>query len=179
MNPGSRSRHTSASRTRVFAEQDGDRLFESGSRKSPCLWKGLEEQREWQQRPVRPHHQKHSAHQRTPKGMEFPAVMFDKCHRSHSLHPFRRRELTYHDIDDDYIVLLHSNVSVLKSQYIMETSVYPREHKALKGLREVTENHAWYLSSNNECRTVSMLALVRLSMQVQLRKFRWHWSCEP
>lgn len=29
-------------------------------------------------------------------------------------------------------------------QYILETSVYPREHECLKELRELTEKHPWY-----------------------------------
>uniref|UniRef100_UPI0034E057AC norbelladine O-methyltransferase n=1 Tax=Lycoris longituba TaxID=272140 RepID=UPI0034E057AC len=45
---------------------------------------------------------------------------------------------------DDY-ALIHKNIlhseDLLK--YILETSVYPREHEQLKGLREVTEKHEW------------------------------------
>ncbi|KAF1873045.1 hypothetical protein Lal_00016164 [Lupinus albus] len=30
-------------------------------------------------------------------------------------------------------------------QYILETSVYPREHEAMKELREITAKHPWYI----------------------------------
>uniref|UniRef100_A0A0E0DXM0 tricin synthase n=1 Tax=Oryza meridionalis TaxID=40149 RepID=A0A0E0DXM0_9ORYZ len=50
----------------------------------------------------------------------------------------------------------HSEVghkSLLKSddlyQYILETSVYPREHECMKELREVTANHPWNLMTTS------------------------------
>ncbi|XP_044433196.1 caffeoyl-CoA O-methyltransferase 1 isoform X1 [Triticum aestivum] len=49
-------------------------------------------------------------------------------------------------------VTRHSEVghkSLLQSdalyQYILETSVYPREHECMKELREITANHPWYV----------------------------------
>nr|WGU11345.1 norbelladine 4'-O-methyl transferase [Crinum x powellii] len=45
---------------------------------------------------------------------------------------------------EDYALI---NKNLLRSDdilnYILETSVYPREHEQLKGLREVTEKHEW------------------------------------
>lgn len=34
----------------------------------------------------------------------------------------------------------------LKSQYILETSVYPKEPEAMKELREITAKHPWFVS---------------------------------
>jgi caffeoyl-CoA O-methyltransferase len=44
-------------------------------------------------------------------------------------------------------------------EYILETSVYPREHKALQGLRLATEKHAWSIlaTSADEGQFLSLL----------------------
>ncbi|CAM6104034.1 unnamed protein product [Calypogeia fissa] len=44
-------------------------------------------------------------------------------------------------------------------EYILETSVYPREHKALQGLRLATEKHAWriFATSADEGQFLSLL----------------------
>uniref|UniRef100_A0A8R7V3D6 Caffeoyl-CoA O-methyltransferase n=1 Tax=Triticum urartu TaxID=4572 RepID=A0A8R7V3D6_TRIUA len=63
-------------------------------------------------------------------------------------------------------VTRHSEVghkSLLQSdalyQYILETSVYPREHECMKELREITANHPWNLmtTSADEGQFLNML----------------------
>jgi caffeoyl-CoA O-methyltransferase len=53
-------------------------------------------------------------------------------------------------------VTRHSEVghkSLLQSdalyQYILETTVYPREHECMKQLREDTANHPWYVCASS------------------------------
>ncbi|KAJ7294857.1 hypothetical protein O6H91_02G128100 [Diphasiastrum complanatum] len=56
--------------------------------------------------------------------------------------------------------------SLLKSdglyQYILETSVYPREHESLKGLREMTANHPWNLMTTSADEGQFLMMLLKL-----------------
>ncbi|KAJ7298406.1 hypothetical protein O6H91_09G117200 [Diphasiastrum complanatum] len=56
--------------------------------------------------------------------------------------------------------------SLLKSddlyQYILETSVYPREHKALRDLREMTARHPWNLMSTSPDEGQFLMLLLKL-----------------
>ncbi|KAJ7298297.1 hypothetical protein O6H91_14G060600 [Diphasiastrum complanatum] len=56
--------------------------------------------------------------------------------------------------------------SLLKSddlyQYILETSVYPRENKALKGLREMTSKHPWNLMTTSPDEGQFLMMLLKL-----------------
>lgn len=45
-------------------------------------------------------------------------------------------------------------------QYILETSVYPKEPEVMKELREITAKHPWY-------RIVLSISLGRLSIYVE------------
>ncbi|RWV93919.1 hypothetical protein BHE74_00038373 [Ensete ventricosum] len=42
------------------------------------------------------------------------------------------------------VVIPDSSLSSIPPQYILETSVYPREPEAMKELREITAKHPWY-----------------------------------
>lgn len=42
------------------------------------------------------------------------------------------------------VVIPDSSFSSILPQYILETTVYPREPEAMKELREITAKHPWY-----------------------------------
>ncbi|KAH9711948.1 Caffeoyl-CoA O-methyltransferase 1 [Citrus sinensis] len=64
---------------------------------------------------------------------------------------------------DRYFKTLHGNKTLLQSEklyeYILETSVYPREPQCLKEIRELTDKHPWsvMMTSPDEAQFLSML----------------------
>jgi hypothetical protein len=63
-----------------------------------------------------------------------------------------------------------SNKTLLKSDalytYILDTTVFPREHECMRELRLVTDKHPWYLSSSTSPSAVCMHLLVGLAASV-------------
>ncbi|GAY50316.1 hypothetical protein CUMW_125650 [Citrus unshiu] len=64
---------------------------------------------------------------------------------------------------DRYYKTLHGNKTLLQSEklyeYILETSVYPREPQCLKEIRELTDKHPWsaMMTAPDEAQFLSML----------------------
>lgn len=72
---------------------------------------------------------------------------------------------------DNTVANVHSgidstNKTLLKSDalytYILDTTVFPREHECMRDLRLITDKHPWYVSSSSS----SACTLARTSISI-------------